>query len=219
MMTKVKRVAVVLSGCGFQDGSEIHESVLTLLALDQQGAEYSCFAPDINQTKVQNHYQQQIMDEPRNVLVESARIARGDIQSLAQFDGNNFDAIIFPGGFGAASNLSSFATDGPDCQINSDVEQAIRSMHGAGKVIGALCIAPVLLAKLLPGAELTIGQDEGVANAIIKMGASHSETSHGEIVIDEINNLVTTPCYMLDASISDIYVGATKLVIAVIDRA
>jgi len=217
-MATSKKVAVVLSGCGFQDGSEINESVLTLLALDLNDAEYHCFAPDIIQTKVQDHYKQQEMDEQRNVLVESARIARGEIKPLTEFQASEFDAIILPGGFGAALNLSDFAINGPDCVINADVEQAIRSMHSQHKVIGALCIAPVLLAKLLPNAELTIGQDEGVANAVVTMGASHHKTNHAEIVIDEKNNLVTTPCYMLDASISDIYAGATKLVSAVLER-
>jgi len=209
-------VAVVLSGCGFQDGSEIHESVLTLLALDQQGAEYTCFAPDIEQTKVQDHYRQQATDEKRNVLVESARIARGDIQPMAQFDSQQFDAIVFPGGFGAALNLSNFAIKGADCQVNADVERAIQSMHSDGKVIGALCIAPVLLAKLLPGVELTIGQDEGVASAVTSMGAKHAATGHGEVIIDRIHKVVTTPCYMLDSSIVQIYTGATNLVTAVL---
>ncbi len=207
-----KKIAVILSGCGFQDGAEIHESVMTLLALDQQGANYQCFAPDVEQFKVQNHLTGEQVSENRNVLVESARIARGDIKSLAEFNVNDFDALVMPGGFGAALNLSSFAVDGPACSINPEVENTVRATHDAKKPIGALCIAPVILAKLIPNVNLTIGDDAGVAEALESLGASHSNTRHGEVVIDPANKVVTTPCYMLDAKVSDIYKGADALV-------
>ncbi len=211
-MTKQNKVAVVLSGCGFQDGSEIHESVCTLLALDQQGAEYACFAPDIEQTKVQDHYKKVETDEKRNVLVESARIARGDIKPLTQFDAHQFDAIVFPGGFGAAMNLSSFGAEGADCHINADVVKAIASMHQSNKPIGALCIAPVLLARTISNARLTVGHDPDVAQALSQMSATHVAADFDGVVVDTENKLVSTPCYMLDSSIAQIYVGANKLV-------
>lgn len=211
-MTKQKRVAVVLSGCGFQDGSEIHESVCTMLALDQQGAEYVCFAPDIEQTKVQDHYNKTEVNETRNVLVESARIARGEIKPLTEFDARQFDAIVFPGGFGAAMNLSSFGTEGSDCHINADVVKAIASMHQGSKPIGALCIAPVLLARTISSARLTIGRDPDVAQALSQMSATHVPTDFDGVVVDTENKLVSTPCYMLDSSIAQISVGANKLV-------
>ncbi|MRX27187.1 isoprenoid biosynthesis glyoxalase ElbB [Kangiella sp. HZ709] len=207
-----KSVAVILSGCGFQDGAEIQESVMTLLALDLQGASYQCFAPDIEQFKVQNHLTGESAFESRNVLIESARIARGDIKALSEFEVANFDALVMPGGFGAALNLSTFAIDGAACKINSDVEAAVRKTYSAKKPIGALCIAPVILAKLIPDANLTIGNDTDVAKALESMGANHSNSNHGEVLVDPVNKLVTTPCYMLDAKVSDIYQGANALV-------
>ncbi|MCP3870362.1 MAG: isoprenoid biosynthesis glyoxalase ElbB [Gammaproteobacteria bacterium] len=213
-----KRVAVVLSGCGVFDGAEIHESVLTLLALSRQGATYQCFAPDIDQHHVINHIDGQVMAETRNVLVESARIARGEIQALSEFNPDTFDALVFPGGFGAAKNLSSLAFDGPDCNVNDEVSAAARGMVDRGKPIGALCITPAVIARVLEGARVTIGQDEDTAAAIEAMGGKHEITDHGQIVIDDDLNLVTSPCYMLDASVSQIADGAANMVTEVLKR-
>lgn len=209
-----KRVAVVLSGCGVFDGAEIHESVLSLLALDRQGAEYQCFAPDIPQHHVIDHITGDEMDETRSVLVESARIARGNIKPLGEFNAEDFDALMLPGGFGAAKNLSSLAFDGPGCSVNTDLKNAVNAMVDSGKPIGALCITPAVLAKILEGkaATLTIGSDPGTIGAIEAMGGQHQETTHGEVVVDERLKLVTSPCYMLDASISQIADGAEKTV-------
>ena len=206
------KVAVVLSGCGFQDGSEIHEAVCTLLALDQQGARYQCFAPDMAQARVVNHLTGSEVHDARNVLVESARIARGAIQPLADFDASRFDALVMPGGFGAALNLSDFAQAGAHCSVQKDMAHAVATMHQAGKPIGALCIAPVILARLLPGAHLTIGKDAETADACRKMGAIHQDTGHGQVAVDRQNRLVTTPCYMLNARISQIFEDAQILV-------
>jgi enhancing lycopene biosynthesis protein 2 len=212
----MQKFAVVLSGNGVFDGSEIHEATLTLYAISRKGASYEIFAPDIPQHHVINHLTGKEMNETRNVLVESARIARGMIKPLSKFSGRDFDALIFPGGFGAAKNLSSFAFDGADCKVNPDVEKAIREMVSLGKPIGALCIAPVILAKILGDVELTIGQDAGTAEAIRKMGATHKKTSHGEIVVDRKYKVVTTPCYMLDATIAQIGDGAANVVDAML---
>lgn len=210
------RVAVVLSGCGVFDGAEIHESVMTLLALDRQGAAYECFAPDVDQAHVVNHLSGEESGETRNVLVESARIARGAIKPLADLDMAAFDAVVFPGGFGVAKNLCSFAFDGPDCSVNADAARVVKDAVGAGKPIGALCIAPALMAKVLEGAEVTIGQDEGTAGAIGAMGGTHKKTLHGEVVVDERYKLVTTPCYMLESTVGQIADGATNAVEAVL---
>jgi len=217
MMTKY-RVAVVLSGCGVFDGAEIHESVLSLLALERQGADYQCFAPDIPQRHVIDHLTGNEMDESRSVLVEAARIARGDIKALSEFDAGEFDALLLPGGFGAAKNLSTLAFDGPDCSVNEHLSTAVTAMIDAGKPVGALCIAPAVLAKILQGqgADLTIGTDPGTIEAIEAMGGHHRETTHGEIVIDERLKLVTSPCYMLDASISQVAEGADNTVRALL---
>lgn len=209
--------AVVLSGCGVYDGSEIHEAVLTLLAIDRAGAEYHCFAPDVAQMHVVDHLTGEPASESRNVLVESARIARGAIKPLSAFQAQRFDALIFPGGFGAAKNLCSFAVDGPDCRVDADVERAVKAMRAADKPIGALCIAPALLARVLGGVELTIGTDAGTASALEQMGARHRERGHGEIVVDQAQRVVTSPCYMLDATISQIADGAEATVRALLD--
>ena len=214
----MKKFAIVLSGCGVFDGAEIHEATLTMLAIMKQGAQYEIFAPDINQHHVVNHITGEEMPEQRNVLIESARIARGQIKDLKLYDPNNFDALIFPGGFGAAKNLCDFAFKGADCTVNTDVEKAILKTAGKNKPIGALCISPVIFAKIFGDVEVTIGQDAGTAEAIEKLGATHIQTNHGEVVFDEKNNLFTTPCYMLDANILDIAKGASNIVKAMLDN-
>jgi enhancing lycopene biosynthesis protein 2 len=213
-----KNVAVVLSGCGVFDGAEIHESVLALLALDRHGAAYQCFAPDMDQFHVINHISGDEMDESRNVLIEAARIARGQIKALSEFDAAAFDALLLPGGFGAAKNLSNLAFEGPECVVNADLQYAVTAMVEAGKPIGALCISPAVIARILPGARVTIGEDAGTAGAIEAMGGVHQNTTHAEVIIDERLKLVTSPCYMLDdASISQIADGAENTVRALLE--
>lgn len=213
----MKKIALILSGSGVFDGAEIHEATLTMYSIAKNGASYEIFAPDIEQHHVINHITGEEMPEKRNVLIESARIARGNIKNLSEFKAKDFDALILPGGFGAAKNLSTFAFDGADCKINLDVEKAIRAMIEQNKPIGALCIAPVLLAKILGDVELTIGQDKGTADAVKIMGANHKDTTHGEVVIDKKYKIATTPCYMLDATIAQIGDGAQNVVKAVLD--
>ena len=207
-----KKIAVLLSGCGHQDGAEIHEATLTLWAIHKHGADYQCFAPNIMQHHVLNHLNGKEMDEQRNVLVEAGRIARGQVEDLAGFDATTVDALIIPGGVGAAKNLCTYAFDGPQCTVNKDVEQAIKAMHQAGKPIGALCIAPVLLAKVLGDITLTIGHDEETAAKIHEMGATHAPTGVGEIAVDQKNRIVSTPCYMLNSRVDQIADGADALV-------
>jgi len=208
-----KKFAVVLSGSGVYDGAEIHEATLTMLAIMKQGGTYQCFAPDIPQHHVINHLTGDEMNETRNVLVESARIARGNIKPLSEFDTKNYDALIFPGGFGAAKNLSTVAFKGPDAEVNPEVETAVKKMLESGKPIGALCISPAFIAKIIgDGVEVTIGSDPGTADAIGSMGAIHVNTTHGEVVVDKKHNVYTTPCYMLDATILDIEKGAINVV-------
>jgi enhancing lycopene biosynthesis protein 2 len=214
----MKKFAVVLAGCGVFDGAEIHEATLTMLAIMKQGATYEVFAPDIQQHHVLNHLTGEEMKEKRNVLIESARIARGKIKDLKNYEANNFDALIFPGGFGVAKNLCDFAFKGADCKINPDVEKAILKTASKNKPIGALCISPVILAKIFGDVEVTIGQDKGTAEGIEKMGSTHVRTTHGEVIIDEKNNLFTTPCYMLDANIVQIAEGAENIVRAMMGR-
>lgn len=209
--------AVVLSGCGVYDGSEIHEAVLSLLAIDRHGGTYQCFAPDVAQRDVVNHLTGQPSGETRNALVEAARIARGKIKPLSAFDAAAFDVLVFPGGFGAAKTLSSFAVDGPECTVNAEVERAVKAMHTAGKPIAALCIAPAIMARVLGDVELTIGSDAGTASALEQMGASHRAAGHGEAVVDRRHKVVTTPCYMLEARISQIADGADAAIRAVME--
>lgn len=216
-MSNKKKITVVLAGCGVYDGSEIHEATLTLLAIARHGATYEIFAPNINQGHVINHITGEEMPETRNVLVESARIARGQIADLKEYQPDQFDAIIFPGGFGAAKNLSTFAFDGPDCKVNADVENAVKETVAAGKPIGALCIAPATITKILQDVEVTIGNDKGTAKAIEAMGGTHKNTTHGEVVVDSKYKVFTTPCYMLDATIDQIDDGANNIVRAILD--
>ena len=215
----MKKIAVVLSGNGVFDGSEIHEATLTLFSIAKNGASYEIFAPNIDQHHVVNHITGEEMPEKRNVMIEAARIARGKINDLANFNASEFDALIFPGGFGAAKNLCTFAFEGSECKVNYDVEKSIRSMLEQKKPIGALCIAPVILAKIIGDVELTIGQDEGTATAVKKMGANHKNTTHGEVVIDEKYKIVTSPCYMLNANIAQIGEGANNIVNAILEMA
>ncbi|HPK05465.1 MAG TPA: isoprenoid biosynthesis glyoxalase ElbB [Bacteroidales bacterium] len=213
----MKKFAIVIAGSGVFDGAEIHEAVMTMLAVKKAGDDYQMFAPDAMQHHVINHLTGEEMPENRNVLVESARIARGNIKPLAEYDAKQYDALIFPGGFGVAKNLCTFAFDGPDCKVNPDVEKAVLTTHALKKPIGALCIAPALISRLLGDVEVTIGEDAGTAEAIAKMGSKHIKTTHGEVVFDKKNNVFTTPCYMLNASIADIELGARNIVNAMLE--
>lgn len=217
-----KKIGVVLSGCGVMDGSEIHEAVLTLLAIDRAGAEAVCMAPNIRQHHVMNHLTgEETKSEVRNVLVESARIARGKIRDVASVKAGDIDALIFPGGFGAVKNLCDYAFKGPDCSVNPDVARLATEVHTAGKPIGVVCIAPVIAAKLL-GTEhpqITIGTDKNTAKDIERMGAKHVACPVREFVVDKPRKLVSTPAYMLANSIKEAAEGIEKLVKTVIDLA
>ncbi|MBW3506113.1 MULTISPECIES: isoprenoid biosynthesis glyoxalase ElbB [unclassified Pseudomonas] len=213
-----KKVAVILSGCGVYDGAEIHESVITLLRLDQRGAKVQCFAPDIAQLHVINHLTGEQMPETRNVLVESARIARGEIKDVREARVEDFDALIVPGGFGAAKNLSSFATQGAACTVQADVLRVAEAFAEAGKPIGLMCISPAIAAKIYgPGVICTIGTDADTAAAVTKMGGSHEECEVSEIVEDKARKLVSTPAYMLATSISEAASGINKMVDRVLE--
>lgn len=214
-----KKVAVILSGCGFKDGAEIHESVLTLLHLTKAGAVPLFFAPNINQTQVTNHLTGENTSEKRNVLVESARIARGQIEDVARLDASKADALIIPGGFGAALNLCDFAIKGADCTVNADVERVIKSFFAAKKPIGFICIAPALAAKVLGNVKLTIGSDAGTAGALKTLGATHENTAVDQITVDDVNRVVSTSAYMCAANIAEADSGISKLVAQVLKMA
>ncbi len=207
-----KKFGVILSGCGHQDGAEIHEATLTLWAIHKNGADYQCFAPDIPQYHVLNHITGEEMNEQRNVMIEAARIARGDIKPLSAYRAEEFDGLVIPGGFGAAKNLCTYAADGPECMVNEDVAEAVRSTHRAKKPIGALCIAPVILARVLGKGTMTIGQDQTTADHLTAMGATPVPTWQGEIAVDTSNKIVTTPCYMLNSRVDQIGKGADNLI-------
>lgn len=211
-MNKQKRFAVILAGCGVLDGAEIHEATLTLLAIAKAGGSYECFAPDKEQLQVINHLTGKPMNEERNVLIESARITRGKIKPLNLYEPEKFDAVIFPGGFGVAKNLCTLDIDGSDCTVDPEVELAVIASVEASIPIGALCIAPALMAKILPGADVTIGQDPETIETIEKMGGNHHTTNHAEVIVDEKYKLVTSPCYMLDAHIMQIAEGTQNVV-------
>ncbi len=211
------RIGVVLSGCGYLDGSEIHEAVLTLLHLDRAGAEAVCFAPDQDQRDVVDHRNgEPVAGARRNVLVEAARIARGRIRDLAEAKAEDLDGLILPGGYGAAKNLSSFAVEGPDGSPHPRLAELVRDLHAARKPIGAICISPAVVAMIFRGTgvapKLTIGEDRGTAAAIEKMGGRHVTCSVRSFVKDEENRIVATPAYMCDARISEVEEGVRGLV-------
>jgi len=218
-MSKTKKIAVILSGCGVYDGSEIHEATLCLYFISHHGAEYQVFAPDINQHHVINHLTGKEMNETRNVLIESARIARGKISPLSEFRATEFDGLIFPGGYGVAKNLSDWAFKGQASRILPEVERCVRDMAKAGKPVAALCIAPVLYAKIFGNVDLTVGDDESTIREIESLGTRHQTTSHGEIIVDTRNKLITSPCYMLDASIDQVGKGVENAVKALLEFA
>lgn len=217
-----KRIGVILSGCGVYDGSEIHEAVITLLAIDRAGAEAICMAPDIPQMHVINHLSGTPAEgETRNVLVESARIARGNIKDVARVRAADIDALMLPGGFGAAKNLCDFAVKGSDCSVNSEVARLVKEVYTAKKPIAAVCIAPAVLSSVL-GSEsishqLTIGTDDETADALNNMGTEHIQCPVRDIVVDRNNKLVSSPAYMLAGNISEAAEGIEKTVRELID--
>ena len=208
------KIAVLLAGCGVFDGSEIHEATLTLLALDQADIQYQCIAPGDTQYKTVNHLDSSDKNEQRNILEESARIARGDIKEANLIKASDYDALIIPGGFGAALNLCTFAIAGPDCEVNAEAEALIKDFHSSKKPIGAMCIAPALLAKVLgsKNVSLTIGTDTATAEAIEACGAQHHLAQVDEIIVDKTNLVVTTPAYMLATGPAQAWSGIEKLV-------
>ncbi|AYA42027.1 isoprenoid biosynthesis glyoxalase ElbB [Xenorhabdus nematophila] len=209
----MKSVAIILSGCGVYDGSEIHESVLTMLSLSRFGAKVSFFSPDALQHHVINHLNGEEKSETRNIMEESARITRGNIQPLSEVDVNALDALIIPGGFGAAKHLCNFAFKGSDCTINKELLSVVQAMHQQGKPMGFMCISPVMVPKMLgKPIKVTIGNDPETAAQIAQMGGIHVECPVDDIVVDFENKIVTTPAYMLAESLSQAEKGIDKLI-------
>ncbi len=209
----MKKIAVILGGCGTRDGSEINETVTLLLALDQHGVKYQCFAPDRNQYQVINHVTGEVVNEERNMMVEAARIVRGEILPLTEFNANDFDGLAIPGGAGIANNLFTYFIDGMQMSVLPEVKDAIITTYQQNKPIAAMCIAPVLLANVLKDITITLGNDEcGPAKDILEMGAHHQATKNGEVTSDLKNKIFTTPCFMLEATLKDIYAGAYNMV-------
>jgi enhancing lycopene biosynthesis protein 2 len=219
------KIGVLLSGCGVYDGSEIHESVFTLLAIEENGAEAVCFAPDKDQSHVINHLDGSVeIGEKRNILKESARIARGEIKSINKTSIDDFDALVIPGGFGAAKNLNRWAFEGPDGDIDPAVKHLIIDMVSAKKPIAALCMGPTVIAKALQGSgigtKLTVGTNKEkspydikeISDGMESLGVMSVMKTINEICFDEENKIITAPCYMMQASISEVR-NNTKLAI------
>merc|ERR1712226_38927 len=229
LSTQIKRlmatgspvVALVLAGSGVYDGSEVHEASAVMVHLSRQNAEYKIYAPDIPQMHVIDHTKGEEMPETRNVLVESARIARGKIEDIELLDASKCDAIIFPGGFGAAKNLSNFAVKQAEMTVNEQVAKVLNDFHASKKPIGLCCIAPVLAAKTISGCEVTVGMDTeqdgrfpyaGVAGAVSALGAKHENKEVSEIHVDEVNKIVTTPAFMCETKLHEIHDGIGEMV-------
>jgi len=219
----MKKIGVVLSGCGVYDGAEIHEAVLTLLAIDKAGAQAVCMAPDIRQVSVVNHRTgEDAPGEKRNVLEESARIARGRIRDIKEVRSTELDGLVFPGGFGAAKNLCDFAARGGACVVHPEVSRLVVEMRSAGKPLGFVCIAPAIAARVLGEehhVQLTIGADAATAKAIESMGARHVDCQATQFAVDKANKVVSTPAYMLATRISEVAEGVESLVRKVLELA
>ncbi len=218
------KFAVILSGCGVNDGSEIHEAVVTLLSLARNGADYDCFAPNKPQMHVIDHVAGQPNEgEARNCMVESARISRGEIKDLAEYKAAEYDGLILPGGFGAAKNLCTYATQGAGCTVDEHVKKAVLDTHKAGKTIGAMCIAPAAVAKAFEGSgitvTMTIGNDATTAADLEKMGAKHKNSPVDTAIVDEDNKIVSAPAYMLAGNIAEAAAGIEDLVAKVVKLA
>ena len=214
----MKKFAVVLAGCGRKDGSEINEAITLLLSIEQHHCEYQCFAPNRPQTEVIDHLTEKLVKEERNILTEAARLARSKILPIEEYKAEDYDGLLFSGGYGVAKNLCNYAYKGADMEVQPDVARVIIETREANKPIGAMCIAPVMLAKLLPGVCVTLGS-EGTPDAdnIRKMGAFHVQTEHGDVCADNELLVFTTPAYMLDATIKDVYDGAYNLIEAILE--
>lgn len=215
------KVGVILSGCGVFDGSEIHEAVAVLHALDRHGAQIAWLAPNIDLQEI-DHQTQEPTGNTRNVLREAARIARGDIADLATVMGDQFDAIVLPGGFGAAKNLCDFAMKGPDCTPDEQTARVLIEAQQAGKPLGFACISPALAASVFGQSlspTLTIGDDAGTAQRLEAMGAKHQNCAVEDIVVDEANRIVSTPAYMRPQRVTEIFIGIGKMVDKVLEMA
>ncbi|MFO8132703.1 MAG: isoprenoid biosynthesis glyoxalase ElbB [Thermoplasmatota archaeon] len=219
----MKKIAVILAGCGVQDGSEIHETVATLLAIQRAGHTYDCYAPDKLQHEVVDHTSNQTMHEERNVLTEAARIARGDIQPLDSYRPEDYDALVFPGGNGVAKNLFTYAVDGVDCTIDPMVRQVVLDTYAEGKPIGAICISPMLIVKAFEDMDVTptvtLGDAAGPAADVEQLGGRHISRAVDDICVDEANRIVTTPAYMTAKNLSEAADGIEQLVARVIEMA
>lgn len=214
----MKKFAVVLAGCGRKDGTEINEAITLLLAIEQHNCEYQCFAPNRPQAEVVDHFTEKQVKEERNIMVEAARIARGKILPIEQFKAEDYDALFFSGGYGVAKNLCDYAYKGAAMEVKPDVARVILEMHEAGKPIGAMCIAPVMLARLIPDVCVTLGT-EGTPDTdnVRAWGANHVQTENGDVCADNEKLVFTTPAYMLNATIKDVYDGACNMVDAVLE--
>lgn len=213
----MKKFAVILAGCGHLDGAEIGEAITLLLSIDQHHCEYQCFAPNRPQTEVIDHLTGNKAEETRNILSEAARIARGNILPIEQFKADDYDSLLFSGGFGAAKNLCNYAFKGADMEVEPDVARTILDMRSAKKPIGGMCIAPILFARLIKDVCVTLGTDgTSAVDDVFKMGANHVQTEAGDVVADNEMRVFSTPAYMLDASLKDVYDGAYNLIQAII---
>jgi len=214
----MKKFAVILAGCGRKDGSEINEAITLLLSIEQHHCEYQCFAPNRPQTEVVDHLTDKQTKEKRNILTEAARLARSNVRPVEEFKAEDYDALLFSGGYGVAKNLCDYAYKGANMEVQPDVARAILEMHEAKKPIGGMCIAPVMFAKLIPDVCVTLG-NEGTPDAdnVRKWGANHIQTENGDVCADNAELVFTTPAYMLDATLKDVYDGAYNLVGCIVD--
>lgn len=216
----IKKCALILAGCGAKDGAEITESVSLMIAFDQAHFHVQAFAPNRSFHHVIDHAADQIVEsENRNMLVESARIARGNVLPLQELAEDDYDVICFAGGFGVAKNFCNFASEGKNAVLENDVKDILFRFIRAHKIVSALCISPILLALAakelqLKDAKITLGDGSSEAAEIVQTwGITHEPKKVHEASIDKVNRFVTAPAYMdAQASPKDIFASATSLV-------
>lgn len=211
-----KRVAVILAGCGNLDGNNIQETILLLTSIAREGAAFQCFAPDVEQHHVVDHYTRKEMPERRYVLHEAARMVQGDVQPLSKFNADDFDALVFPGGYGVVKNLCTYAIAGTNATVNAEVSDAIVAMHRAKKPLGAMCISPILLSLVLHHGTITLGATCDASKDAEAMGMTHREAKQDEFVEDKENLIFTTPCFMLPNDLARVWTGTSAMVKAIL---
>ena len=210
----MKKTAIILSGCGQVDGSETHETILTILALEQHNLDWEGLAPSGLQTEVYDHYTNTKENiSPSSMITEAARLVRGNITIINAVNASDYAAVIIPGGAGVIKNLSNYSTAGINFTIHPELLAFMATIVRLQIPAGFICIAPILIPKLYGNKpKLTIGSNVELAAKIVQIGGEHCDCLANDIVIDHAQKIVSTPANMVAKNIVEVYHGIYKLV-------